>query len=129
MNKTSSLKAVVFFLIFSAVGGLFIYNVNEALAAENFAIYPTTNYFTQIELDTRDGRLWQVHTGIKEEDLIIKYSINSIPLTAMPEPGRFMLSPTGNNYNFVLLDTVDGRTWQIQWSFDEKKRGIIQEIK
>jgi len=101
---------------------------NNAHAEGNYTIYPTANYFTQIELDTRDGRIWQVHIGMKKEDVITKYAINSFPLTTSPEPGRFMLSPTGNNYNFVLLDTIDGRTWQVQWSFDESKRGIIQEI-
>ena len=37
--------------------------------------------------------------------------------------GRFFLYPTQNMYNFILLDQVDGRTWQVQWSIDKDKRG------
>lgn len=103
---------------------------NKAFAEDkNFAIYPTTNTFTSLELDTRDGRVWQVHTGIKKEHVITKLPIIDWALTTEPFPGRFVLSPTGNMYNFILLDTSNGRTWQLQWSFDESQRGVIQEIK
>jgi len=36
--------------------------------------------------------------------------------------GRFKLYPTGNNYNFIMVDVIDGRTWQVQWNIDENKR-------
>ena len=39
--------------------------------------------------------------------------------------GRFELYPTQNSWNFILLDQIDGRTWQVQWSFDKDKRGIV----
>ena len=39
--------------------------------------------------------------------------------------GRFFLYPTKNIYNFILLDQIDGRTWQVQWSYDENKRIIV----
>ena len=97
-------------------------------AASNFNIYPTQNYFTQIELDTRNGKIWQVHTAVGKDGVIQKIPLNLAPMTDLPEPGRFILSPTGNMYNFVLLDTIDGRTWQIQWSYDKTKRGIIAPI-
>jgi len=37
--------------------------------------------------------------------------------------GRFFLYPTQNMYNFILLDQIDGRTWQVQWNIDKDKRG------
>tara|TARA_B110000902_G_scaffold202997_1_gene230645 strand:- start:316 stop:900 length:585 start_codon:yes stop_codon:yes gene_type:complete len=37
--------------------------------------------------------------------------------------GRFFLYPTTNIYNFILLDQIDGRTWQVQWNIDKDKRG------
>ena len=37
--------------------------------------------------------------------------------------GRFFLYPTVNNLNFILLDQIDGRTWQVQWNIDKDKRG------
>ena len=36
--------------------------------------------------------------------------------------GRFKLYPTGNMYNFIMVDVIDGRTWQVQWNTDENKR-------
>lgn len=107
---------------------LFCLFTSTASAESNFAIYPTQNYFTQLQLDTRDGQIWQVHTAINDGEFRGKIPINNIPLTDSPEPGRFLLSPTGNMYNFILLDTVDGRTWQIQWSMDKEDRGIIGQI-
>ena len=41
------------------------------------------------------------------------------------ENGRFTLYPTTNTFNFILLDQIDGRTWQVQWSFEKKKRMIL----
>ena len=129
MNKHKSiLKAIFLLIVIGITSYTLCFTPNKAFASENFTIYPTTNYFTQLELDTRDGRIWQVHTAVEKDANIIKYAINPVPLTDMPEPGRFMLSPTGNMYNFILLDTVDGSTWQIQWSFESKKRGIISAI-
>ena len=36
--------------------------------------------------------------------------------------GRFKLYPTGNMYNFIMVDVIDGRTWQVQWNNDKNKR-------
>ena len=41
------------------------------------------------------------------------------------ENGRFTLYPTKNMYNFVLLDQIDGKMWQVQWSMEEDGRIII----
>ena len=29
-----------------------------------------------------------------------------------------------NNYNFIMVDVIDGRTWQVQWNVDEENRMI-----
>ena len=126
VNNSVKLIAIMFIVL---VTNCFLFcnvgNANTNSSAENFTIYPTTNYFTQLELDTRDGRIWQVHIALKEDEAAGKFVINSLPLTDSPEPGRFILSPTGNMYNFILLDTIDGRAWQVQWSFKKENRGII----
>ena len=36
--------------------------------------------------------------------------------------GRFKLYPTDNMYNFIMVDVIDGRTWQVQWNIDKDKR-------
>lgn len=38
--------------------------------------------------------------------------------------GNFELYPTQNMYQFLLLDKVTGRTWHVQWGFEEKERWI-----
>ena len=35
--------------------------------------------------------------------------------------GRFKLYPTGNMYNYIMVDVIDGRTWQVQWSTKENE--------
>lgn len=104
---------------------LFCLFTSTASAESNFAIYPTQNYFTQLQLDTRDGQIWQVHVATTEDAFIGKLPINVTPLTDSPEPGRFLLSPTGNMYNFILLDTINGKSWQVQWSMKAENRFII----
>ena len=41
-------------------------------------------------------------------------------------PGRFTLYATTNFYNFVLLDQIDGRTWQVQWSTDPNEMMVVR---
>lgn len=41
------------------------------------------------------------------------------------ENGRFTLLPTKNLFNFILLDQLSGKTWQVQWSFEEENRCIM----
>ena len=40
------------------------------------------------------------------------------------EIGRYKLYPTKNMYNFIMVDVVDGSTYQVQWSLNEKNRFI-----
>jgi hypothetical protein len=91
-----------------------------------FRLFRTTNIWTFIELDTTDGRMLQVQfdiNGDKRGSVIL----NDLPLVNSREqrPGRFTLYPTTNIYNFILLDQINGMTWQVQWAQDPKNRGII----
>jgi hypothetical protein len=58
----------------------------------------------------------------------MKIDSNLYPLAKGKEQmnGRFFLYPTTNIYNFMLLDQVDGRVWQVQWSFEEDKRFLTR---
>ena len=40
--------------------------------------------------------------------------------------GRFKLYPTENIKNFIMVDVIDGRTWQVQWHHDEDKRLVLR---
>jgi hypothetical protein len=78
-----------------------------------FKLFPTKNIWTQLKLDTRDGRLWQV--SISSNGSPSDLPILLAPLTDRPFVGRFTLQPTQNIWTFIMLDTSDGRTWQVQW--------------
>ena len=49
-----------------------------------------------------------------------------IELTNIAQNGRFKLYPTGNMYNYIMVDVIDGRTWQVQWNIDEDKRLVYR---
>lgn len=91
-----------------------------------YKLYSTNNMWTFIKLDTRNGKMWQVQFGIKGEDYRYESPLNIIPLIMNgDEPGRFELYPTQNMYNFILLDGIEGKTWQVQWSTEPENRAII----
>jgi hypothetical protein len=91
-----------------------------------YRLFPTENIWTFIKLNTRNGKMWQVqyHTDGKKR---FETFLNTLPL--IPEDyesnGRFILYPTQNTYNFILVDQVDGRLWQAQWSIEPKNRGVM----
>lgn len=92
-----------------------------------FKLYPTKNMWTFIKLNTSNGQMWQVQFSVNEEgkrgEQILSLSRLAYGNDAVN--GRFELYPTENMYNFILLDQVDGRSWQVQWSFDYMNRGIL----
>jgi len=86
-----------------------------------YRLFRTKNIHTFLRLDTRSGQIWHVQWSI-EDDKSFLYPLNTLPLSDGKTTGRFTLVPTSNIYNFILLDQEDGRTWQVQWNTDTKKR-------
>lgn len=95
-----------------------------------YELYPTKNMWNFIKLDTSNGRVFQIQFAM-EESKRMSVPINLTPLVdgSGEKPGRFALYPTQNIYTFILLDKVDGRTWQIQWSTEIGNRGIVEIAK
>ena len=82
-----------------------------------YRLFPTTNMWIFIKLNTADGRMWLVQYSTTAGDQV------EIPLSRIEraeesekKDGRFTLYATLNMYNFILLDQIDGRVWQVQWS-------------
>jgi hypothetical protein len=96
-----------------------------------YQLFPTKNVWTFIKLDTRNGKMWQVHFGVNDENNTGELVLNSNPLVVEDKEvnGRFILYPTENMYNFLLLDQIDGTVTQVQWSMEAKNRGIVSVIK
>ena len=64
-----------------------------------------------------EDKIWWKPSSIEEkmEGGIFKIAQN----------GRFKLYPTGNMYNFIMVDVEMGDTWQVQWSTKENERLVI----
>ena len=103
--------------------------ISQKQVSENavYQLFPTQNYWTFIKLDTRNGKIWQVHFTVSKEGFQGEIILNSDSLLWSSDEevkGRFTLYPTNNIYNFILLDQIDGRTWQVQWNNDNDKRFV-----
>ncbi len=91
-----------------------------------YKMFPTENIWTLLKLDTRNGKIWQVQYSV-DNNYRGEVVLNDKTLISddVAENGRFTLYPTKNMYNFILLDQIDGRIWQVQWSIEDENRGMI----
>lgn len=93
-----------------------------------FKLYPTTNMWTFLKLDSRTGKIWQVQYSVDGDEHRLESTLNDVDLTSVTGGdainGRYELYPTQNMYNFILLDRVKGTSYQVQWNIDIDKRGI-----
>lgn len=89
-----------------------------------YKIYPTENTYISLKLDTATGRVWMVQIGLGDTDAMT-VAIDDTSLLWDSEEirgGRFELYPTKNMYNFILIDTQYGYTYQVQWHTETNKR-------
>ena len=105
--------------------------LNENVSAQNqdvviYRLFPTKNMWTFIKLNTRNGQMWQVQYDTDGDSRFETY-LNLEPLVSKEKEvnGRFTLYSTQNMWTFILLDQLDGKTWQVQWSIESKERFII----
>ncbi len=92
-----------------------------------YRLFSTRNMYTFIKLDTRNGKMWQVQWSTKGSDYRFETTLSDISRVDKEEEknGRFFLYPTTNIYNFILLDQIDGRAWQVQWG-KEGERAVLR---
>lgn len=85
-----------------------------------FKLFPTTNIWIFLKIDTSNGIVKMVQYSMEDKNRQ-EFPINYFPLAWDEDafPGRFNLYATQNKWTFLLLDVVDGRTWQVQWSLDD----------
>ena len=95
----------------------------ESHTIGKYRLFKTTNRWTFIKLDTQNGRMWQVQydTG---DNARFTNTLSSTRLVDIEKEvnNRFTLYPTQNMWTFILLDQLDGRTWQVQWSHKANER-------
>ncbi len=90
-----------------------------------YRLYPTDNMWTFIKLNTRNGQMWQVQYSMNDNRF--ESSLSLVELVEKNEEfdNRFTLYKTQNTWTFILLDQIDGRTWQVQWSTEYDERVVI----
>lgn len=121
----------LFFILFATTS--FAQSTSQApiqnISTDSIAVYrlfATKNTYNFIKLNTRNGQMSQVQWGT-ESKYRFETTLSDISRVTKENEknGRFFLYPTINSYNFILLDQIDGRTWQVQWSIEEKDRMVI----
>ena len=78
-----------------------------------------------IKLDTATGIIKLVQWSLDSDKEFETY-VNSEDLSGglLSEKGRFELYPTKNMFQFILLDTLIGSTWHVQWGTKESQMWI-----
>ena len=98
------------------------------LREPEYKLYPTDNMYTFLRLNTRTGQIKIVQWSTEQSKRFIYTLDNEIRISSWHEDicGRFILQKTDNMYNFILLDQIDGRCWQVQWNFDRDKCMVLR---
>ena len=99
-------------------------------ANATFHLYKTHNFSTFLLLDTRDGRVWQLHWAINNKGYNGLNTLNPESLATQNDEniGRFTLYPTTNFGIYILLDQETGRTWLCQFSVDKPEFRFIRPL-
>lgn len=124
------MKKIALFLLFAFSLASYSYAAEPATvvapttnAVNNYLLYSTTNIYTFLKLDTRNGKIWQVQYSMDDNEFEV--ALNSRELVTTGKPGQFALYPTTDNWTFLLLDTINGDVWHVQWSLEADNRVII----
>ena len=114
---------------------LFLFGQNDLVSTQSvssdntdiYEIFPTSNMYNFIKLNTRNGQMWQVQWGT-ESKYRFETTLSERKRVDKEDEvnGRFTLYPTTNNYNLILLDQIDGRAWQVQWAIDAIDRMVLR---
>lgn len=86
-----------------------------------FKMIETENFHILLKWDTRTGKTWMVQYGLSDAPAV-ENLISRSNLLSEEESwnGRFELYPTQNMFNFIMVDTYNGNTYQVQWSTDDE---------
>jgi len=105
---------------------------NENVSVQNnnatiYRLFPTEHMKIFIKLNTRTGQMWLVQYDIEGSSRLETF-LSLTPLVEKEDEAnrRFTLYPTKNIYTFILLDQLDGRTWQVQWATEAEKRMLLR---
>lgn len=125
-------KLIIYLFVFFCFTTIFaesIFSKESHPTDIRYQLFQTQNIWTFLKLDTLTGKIWQVQFSVEGDEYRFETVLSSTDITSMlkleKKIGRYTLYPTQNTYNFILLDQIDGYTYQVQWSGDSKNRGIL----
>tara|TARA_B100001778_G_C17988237_1_gene362333 strand:+ start:69 stop:479 length:411 start_codon:yes stop_codon:yes gene_type:complete len=118
-----------------------IFSFSQECKIPKYKVYPTENKEVSLKLDSATGEVWQVEIGVETGEEIaskIDFISNKTDSTfekvtdfsdvmknfRVAQNGRFELFPTNNIYEFLMVDTILGTTYQVQWHNQQEKRLI-----
>lgn len=91
-----------------------------------YRLFPTQYAWSFLKLDTRNGRVWKIdYATSRNEQKEVPVSVTRQVSEEEEQNGRFFLYSTRNLHTFILIDQVDGRTWQIGWTSRAKGEALI----
>ena len=93
-----------------------------------YRLFKTQHMHIFIKLNTSNGTMKLVQFSTSSTHDMMEATLSDMKLAAGTDAknGRFYLYPTDNFYTFLLLDQIDGRVWQVQWSTEPENRGIMR---
>ncbi len=93
-----------------------------------YRLFKTHNMHIFIKLNTSNGTMKLVQFSTSNTMDMMQADLSDIELVTGAEAknGRFYLYPTENFYTFLLLDQIDGRVWQVQWSVKPEDRCVLR---
>ena len=97
-----------------------------AKSINRYKIYPTSNMYNFLKLDTRMGYIYRIqwsHEDKKRYETYVNYKL-LVDYEDDLVNGRFEIYPTSNIYSFLLLDKINGRVWHCQWGFESGENWI-----
>ena len=95
------------------------------LSTPRYKMYHISHEYCVLKLDTATGGVWMVQIGMGDKASRKEIEVDATsPLRDSDTPynGRFELYPTNNSYNFIMIDTHSGSTYQVQWHTESSKR-------
>ena len=95
-----------------------------------YRLYPTSNRFNFLRLNTSTGFIDIVQYSTSQAENTMIYGLSQFSLVSDGPVDRFTIYPTFNIWTFILLDQLEGHSYQVQWSTDPEKRFVskIYEI-
>jgi hypothetical protein len=91
---------------------------------DRYVVYPTKNIYTSLLLDTQTGKIWQIQIGIGDNSDRMRSVLSDITYSWDGKIGQYKLYATENMYNFIMVNTELGYTYQVQWNIDKDFRFV-----